>query len=172
MKPVVHSAAIAVCLLALAASARAAEPAQPAEPAESAPTATWDHAKVLSLAQQLETVTGELFQAMRRMPQPMLGNSQRLPFYRLTQKVRQLRRESRSLSNQLEQGGDREQTQPSYESMMETVRAARVLARRVSPPADVNDRATAALALLNQLAPFYDNKAQPLEPVGRDARGQ
>jgi len=166
MKPVIHCAAIAVCLVAFASSAGAAETATK----ESAPTATWDQAKVLALAQQLDTTTGELFQAMRRQPAPTLGNPQRLPFHRLMQKVRQLRRESRSLSNQLQLGGDREQTQPSYESMMETVRAARVLARRVSPTADINDRATAALTILNQLAPFYDGKAEPLEPVGRDAR--
>ena len=113
MKTAVRCAAVAISLIAFAASAQA----------ELTP---WDQAKVTELAKQLETATNELFQAFRRQPAPTKGSPQRSAFFQLQQEIRHLRRESRSMSRALQRGADLEETQPSYQSMMETVRRVRL----------------------------------------------
>jgi hypothetical protein len=154
MKSAVRCAAVAVSLLAFAGSARA----------ELTP---WDQAKVTELGKQLETATNELFQAFRRQPAPTKGTSQRAPYFQLQQEIRHLRREARSMSRALQRGADLEETQPSWQSMMQTVRTAQDRARRVFSGADVQERANAAREILNQLAPYFDPNATPLQPVGR-----
>jgi len=155
MQRAIRSTAAALCLvLALAVVARA----------ELAP---WDQARVTELAKQLASATSELSQTFRRQPPPQLGSPQRLVFFRLDREIRQLRRESSSLARSLERGADRDRAQPSYESMMETVRNARNNARRLFATADVQQRADAALEILNQLRPYFEPNAKPLEPAQR-----
>ena len=155
MERAIRSTAVAVCVgLALASVARA----------ELAP---WDQTKVTELAKQLASAASALSQTFRQQPPPQLGSPQRLVFYRLDQEIRQLRRESSTLARSLARGADREQAQPSYESLMETVRRARDHARRLFAVADVQQRADAALEILNQLRPFFEADAAPLEPVRR-----
>jgi len=154
VKPAIRSAVVVVSLLAFAAGA----------PAE---LAKWDQAKVTELGKQLETATNELWQSFRRQPEPTRASPQRKRFFQLRQEIRQLRREARSLSRALQRGEDQEATEPSYRSMMQTVRAARDNARVVFSGADVQQRAGVVLDILNQLTPFYDASAPPLAPVSR-----
>ena len=152
--PIRAAALAAGLLLALAPGARA----------ELTP---WDQAKVTALAKELAAATAELSRSFRRQPPPQLGSPQRAPFFRLDQEVRHLRRESSSLARMLERGADRDQAQGSYESLMETVRRARENARRILTVAEIAERSDAALAILNQLRPYFEADAQPLEPVRR-----
>jgi len=154
MRLAIRSAVVTACLLVLAQSA----------PAELAP---WDQAKVTGLAKQFESATAELSRSFRKQPSPQRGAPQSVPFWKLNQEVRQLRREARSLSRALQRGADRDETLPSYDSLMQTVRSAQDNARRVFTVTDVSDRATAARDILNQMTPFYDPNAVPLQPVGR-----
>jgi hypothetical protein len=154
MRPVIRSVVLCLALLVLASGARA----------ELTP---WDQAKVTELAKQLETATGALSDAFRKQPQPTLGSAQRKSFFQLRQEVRQLRRESRSLSRALQQGEGQEETLPSFESMMRTVRSATDIARRTFSGADIQTRADAARDILNQLAPYYDPNFTPLQPGRR-----
>lgn len=127
----------------------------------------WDQAKVTELAKQLETATTALSDALRKHPQPTLGTAQRKPFFQLRHDVRQLRRESRSLSRALARGEGLDETQPSFESMMRTVRSATSIARSIFAGADIQTRADAARDVLNQLGPYYDPDFTPLEPGRR-----
>jgi hypothetical protein len=154
MRPALRSAAFAVCLLALATSARA----------ELAP---WDQAKVTELAKQLEAATRALSDSFRQRPPPTLGSAQRKPFFLLKQQVRSLRREARSMSRALQRGADLEETQPSWDSMMRTVRSAGDIARRTFTHTEIQTRADAVRDLLNQLAPYYDPNAPPLQAPAR-----
>jgi signal transduction histidine kinase len=151
----IRTAAVVACLfLGLPSAARA----------ELTP---WDQAKVTELAKQLAAATSALSDSFRRQPPPQLGSSQRVVFHRLEQEVRHLRRESSSLARALERGADREQVQGSYESLMETVRRARDNARRLFSVAEMQERSDAALAILNQLRPYFEADTVPLEPVRR-----
>ncbi len=154
MKAIIRLAALALCSFALAT-------------AGSAELAAWDAARVTELAKQLETATAALDQSVRRVPPPAPGSPQRLAFFRLQQETRQLRRVARSLSRALQRGADKDETQPSYESLMQTVRAARDNASRILSPPDVTAQGNAAREILNQLTPFFDANAQPLQPVTR-----
>jgi len=155
MGSALRTVALFVGLLALAPGARASELLQ------------WDQAKVIEFAKQLEKATAALSDAFRRQPPPTLGSSQRQPFFRLQQEVRNLRRDSRSLSRALQRGADRDETLPSYESLMQTVRSATDIARRVFTSTEIQTRADAARDVLNQLAPYFDAGFTPLEPPAR-----
>lgn len=154
MRPAIRCAAVAVCLLALATSVRA----------ELAP---WDPAKVTELAKQLDVEAAALFDAFRRQPQPTAGSGQRVPYFRLAQEIRFLRRESRTMSRALQRGASQEEALASWESLMLTVRRASDNARRVFTLRDVQQRADAVREILNQLAPYFDPNATPLEAPAR-----
>jgi len=158
MPPAIRTAAVVVTALYLALGTA------PAARAELTP---WDQAKVTELAKQLAAATSALSDTFRRQPPPTVGSSQRTAFFRLDQEVRHLRRESSSLARALERGADRDQAQGSFESLMETVRRARDHARRLFTVAEMQQRSDAALAILNQLRPYFEADAVPLEPVRR-----
>lgn len=152
----VASALVSGWILALAAPAAQAAPAQ-----------AWDQAKVTELGKQLEAATNDLWQTFRRQPRPTLGQGQSNSFFRLQQQLRSLRSEARSLSRMLQGGAGHDETLPSFQSMMETIRIAQDNARRVFSGAEVREKADAARAVMNQLIPFYDTAAQPLVPTTR-----
>jgi hypothetical protein len=71
------------------------------------------------------------------------------------------------MARALERGADRDETLPSFESLMETVRRAQDDARRVFSVAEMHERADAVREVLNQLAPYFDPDWKPLEPPAR-----
>jgi hypothetical protein len=154
MRPAARTVVFLLCLAAFAAGARAA-------------LTPWDQAKVTELGKQLETTTAALSDTFRKQPPPTLGSSQRKAFFQLQQQVRHLRRESRTMSRALQRGADFDETQPSFESLMVTVRRAVDTARRVFPTGEMQTRADAVRDVLNQLGPYYDASFQPLTPPER-----
>jgi len=150
----VRCAAFAISVLALAAPAGAA--VQP-----------WDQKKVTELGEQLETTTAELWNTFRQQPRPTLGQGQSNSYFRLQQQLRQLRSEARSLARMLDDGAGHDETLPSFESMMQTIRVAEANARRVFSGVGVRERADAVRAVLNQMTPFYQADPTVLEPVQR-----
>ena len=129
--------------------------------------AKWDQAKVTDLAKQLEAAAKDLNDTFYKQPPPSLGSMQSRSYQRLKQKVRMLRSEAGALASSLAKGEGLEETQPSYDSLMELVRAARDDARQVFTGYDVQQKATAMRGILNQLSPYYDPDAVPLQPVTR-----
>lgn len=125
----------------------------------------WDAAKATALARQLQTATQELYDTFYK--QPKVGAGQSRPYYRLKQDVRHLRSEAKALAGALEKGGGQEETLPIYEDLMEAVRRARQNAREVFTTQDVEQKASAVRTLLNQLSPYYDPDAVPLQPLPR-----
>jgi hypothetical protein len=148
-------AAVAVLVLASAA------------PAGAAPAQAWDQARVTELAAQLETATTDLWNTFRRQPRPTLAQGQANSFFRLQQQLRSLRSESRALSRMLQDGAGHDETLPSFQSMMQTIRIAQDNARRVFTGEEVRNKATAAREVMNQLTPFYEAEPTVLEPVTR-----
>jgi hypothetical protein len=67
----------------------------------------------------------------------------------------------------LAKGYGYEETVPSYDSLMETIRAARRLAQQVFSGTDVQQKASAAREILNQLARYYDPDAVLPGPATR-----
>lgn len=163
-------ALVAASILALALPAGAqTDPAPAPAPAAAAAPAPqkWDQAKVTELGKQLETATADLWTTFRKQPRPTQGQGQANSFFRLQQQIRQLRSEARSLSRSLQGGAGHDETLPSFESMMQTIRIAQDNARRVFTGADVREKADAARAVLNQMIPYYQADPRLLQPTTR-----
>jgi hypothetical protein len=129
--------------------------------------AKWDQAKVTTLAKQLADATQALNDTFYKQPPPGRGSMQSRGYQQLKQKIRATRMEAGALSASLEKGEGYEETLPSYDSMMELVRAARRDAQQVFSTADVQQKASTVRGILNELSPYYDPDAVPLQPVTR-----
>ena len=127
----------------------------------------WDQARVGALAQQLVEATDGLYDTFYKQPPPSRGSAQARAYQRLKQKVRRIRTEARALAGSLAKGEGYEETLPSYDDLMQTVRSARDDARQVFATSDVTDKAAAARGVLNQLGPYYDPDFRTLGPATR-----
>jgi hypothetical protein len=129
--------------------------------------AAWDQARVAALAKQLEEASKVLYDTFYKQPPPNIGSGHSQDYRRLKQEVRRIKSEARELATALGKGEGREDTLPIYESLMEIVRSARDNARRVFTTQDVQARAGEVRHTLNELAPYYDPDAVPLQPLTR-----
>lgn len=133
-------------------------------PPAHAELAAWDTEKVGALTKQLEGASKALYDTFYKQPQ--VGGQKR-DYHRLKQDVRRVRNEARHLADALTKGDGREETLPVYEDLMQYVRRARTNAGHVFTTTDVQARASEVRGLLNQLAPYYDPDAAPLQPATR-----
>jgi len=125
----------------------------------------WDQAKVTALAKQLDAASKALYDTFYKQPKP--GAGQAKPYYRLKEDVRLIKNDTRALSRALEKGAGRDETQPAYDDLMQNVRRAQDNAGKVFTTKDLQDKAAAARGVLNQISPYYDEAATPLEPATR-----
>lgn len=136
-------------------------------PGARAELAPWDQAEATSLASQLAEQCSAVYDSFYKQPTPGGGSGQRQVYMRMKQDVRRLRAEARTLARALEGGAGRDETLPIYEELMQRVRLARDSARELFVGSDVQQKADAARETLNQLTPYYDAEAAPLEPATR-----
>jgi hypothetical protein len=129
--------------------------------------AAWDQAKVTELAKQLQEASKALYDTFYKQPVPVAASGQAQDYRNLKQEVRRVRSEARELADALAKGAGREDTLPIYEHLMMVIRDAREHSARVFTTQDVQQRASAVRQLLNQLTPYYDPDAAPLQPVRR-----
>ena len=151
---------VATSLLAITLAVSLASPTH----AELTP---WDQAKVTDLAKQLAEASNSLYGTFYKQPAPQVGSGQGNDYRELKQEVRRIQSEAKELAGALGKGEGREDTLDIYENLMELVRDAREHARRVFTTKEVQDRASAVRQLLNQISPYYDPDAQPLQPAMR-----
>jgi len=160
LKGATLSRIFATSLLAFALAVSLAVPAA----AELTP---WDQAKVAALGKQLNEAANNLYTTFYKQPPPQLGAGQGNDYRKLKQTMRRIQMEARELDSELAKGKGRDDTLDIYENLMELVRDAREDIRRVFTTKDVQDAAGKARGLLNQIAPYYDPDAVPLQPVTR-----
>lgn len=148
------SIAVAASRLALAAALAALGTAH-----AGAELAAWDQARATALARELVAATNALYDAFYKQPQPAGTPRSARDYHRLKQDLRRIQNEARGLAADLERGEGPEETLPAFEDLMVTVRWARERAQSLFTTRDVQERASAVRAILNQLAPFYDPDA-------------
>ena len=153
-----------IFVLALACSTTSSSPASSPDEAQLAP---WDQAKVTALASQLADAANELYSTFYKQGPPPVGSGQGESYRKLKQEVQDIQDESKQLAGALAKGRGREETRNDYRDLMENVRDAREQARRVFSTEDVGNAATKVRDLLNQISPYYDPNAKPLEPLRR-----
>jgi hypothetical protein len=125
----------------------------------------WDPEKVATLAERLRLAAHDLYDAFYK--QPVLGVAQNKFYYRLKQDIRSIRIEAGQLSDELAKGAGRDETLPIWENLMQDVRRATDHAASVFTTHDVDQKAQAARAILDQLAPYYAGEAATSEPPAR-----
>lgn len=125
----------------------------------------WDPERVKSLAEQLQVATNALYDAFYKQPIP--GVAQNKVYYRLKQDIRTLRTDTRHLSDALAHGAGRDETLPIWQDLTQAVQSAIDHAASVFTTRDVDQKARAAAAILDQLAPYYDPDAASTEPSVR-----
>jgi len=152
---ILSTAVVAIALNLSLAVAAGAEPAP------------WDQAKVAALGKQLNQAAKDLYDTFYKQGPPQLASGQGNDYRRLKQTMRRIQSEARELDSSLAKGDGREDTKDIYENLMSLVRDAREDVQGVFTTKDVQDRATAMRQLLNQITPYYDPDAQPLQPVTR-----
>ena len=150
----------ATCFLAFALASSLASPAR-------AELAAWDQAKVTALANQLSEAAGALYSSFYKQGPPQLASGQSDDYRQLKQEVRRIQSEAKELAGALGKGDGREDTLDIYDNLMDIVRDARDNARRMFNGKDVQDKATAVRQILNQITPYYDPDAAPLQPAMR-----
>ncbi len=151
---------VATSVLALALAFCLAAPA-------GAELTAWDQAKVAALGKQLNEAANNLYTTFYNQPTPGMASGQGNDYRKLKQTMRRIQMEARELDSDLAKGKGREDTVDIYENLMELVRDAREDVQHVFTTKDVQDKATVMRQLLNQIAPYYDPDAQPLQPVTR-----
>jgi hypothetical protein len=106
----------------------------------------WDAERVNSLAEQLRVATDALYEAFYKQPVPG---------------------DTKHLSGAFAKGAGRDETLPIWQDLMQAVRRAIDHAASVFTNRDVDQKARAAAAILDQLAPYYDPDAAGTEPAVR-----
>jgi phage-related minor tail protein len=109
--------------------------------------------------------TNALYDAFYKQPIP--GVAQNKVYYRLKQDIRTLRTDTKHLSDALAHGAGRDETLPIWQDLMQAVQRAIDHAASVFTTRDVDQKARAAAAILDQLAPYYDPDAAGTEPAVR-----
>jgi hypothetical protein len=127
--------------------------------------AKWDQAKVTALGGQLADAAKNLQDVFYNHPPASVGSGQSRDYQRLKQTLRRLRMEADQYKGDLDKGAGQEETAPQYDDVMMSVRDAREIASRMFTTQDMKDAASKARAVLNQLAPYYDPDAVPLQAV-------
>ena len=155
MSRILATVALAIALAVSLATAAGAE------------LAPWDQAKVAALGKQLNQAANDLYSTFYKQPPPQFGSGQADDYRKLKQTMRRIQAEARELDTALAKGEGRDDTKHIYENMMQLVRDARQDIQRVFTTKDVQDRASATRQLLNQISPYYDPDAQPMQPVTR-----
>ena len=151
---------IATSALSLALAFSLAAPA-------AAELTAWDQAKVAALAKQLNQAADDLYSTFYKQPPPTGASGQANDYRKLKQTMRRIQSEARELDSELAKGKGHEDTVDIYENLMGLVRDARVSSQRVFTTKDVQDKTSVMRQLLNQIAPYYDPDAEPLQPVTR-----
>jgi len=127
----------------------------------------WNQAEITALSKQLADATQQLYDTFYRQPPPSVGSMHARDYYRLKQVIRRLLEEADQLHADVAKGDGMEETLPAYDDLMEKVRDAREIWARVFTSKELRDSADAARGILNQISPYYDPGAVPLEAVAR-----
>ena len=153
------AAGLAVAALALAATPLWAEsheePADAAEPAD-APRKAWDQEQMTDLSAQLTKAMGAVRQAFRREPSfrdP--NNPNRRASQNMDQTLRALETSARQLHARVSGGGGYQETLGIARKIGTQLNDAQVEGRRIMTSHWMDERIRPAMALINEIAPFY-----------------
>lgn len=115
---------------------------------------TWDQKQVTELAAQLHEGVKGLRAEIRGTPQD-LGTGKAAAYYRLTDNLRLIERETRYLHNSLESGAQRDESLPTYRRIVTLRRDCAEEMERLYLGTPALKRIFGARAIVAQMNPFY-----------------
>mgnify|MGYP001817929837 CR=1 FL=1 len=124
----------------------------------SAELTAWDQEQVTAIAADLVDTTSDLRDTLRRQPPPTLGQPGKRAFHQLRDDLASIQATARRLHNALAEGATRDETLPTYQRLMVTVRSARDELRRTNLGEPVTGRVEAAAEALRRLQPYYEEE--------------
>lgn len=133
-------------------------------PPARAELAKWDQARVTGIANDLAKAVKHLRSVTRKEPPATLGQAGRVAFYQFQDELGSIESSSRRLTKALQDGKGREQTYPTYQRMMASVRNAAEEARRANVSENVLNAIAPCSDALRRLRPYYEEEPPPPEP--------
>jgi hypothetical protein len=129
-----------------------------------AQTKAWDQKSVTAIAQKLASSLHDLRVNVRRNPQMTKGSPARQAQFTARESLRLLVITSQRLASQLQAGEDRDATLPTYRRLQMLRRDTEQDGRRANIPAATLDKIASAQALLDQLAPYFEEASAAATP--------
>ena len=122
----------------------------------SAELKAWNQEEVTAAAALLTEKTADLRTTLRKQPPPTLGQPGKRAFHQLRDDSTAVDQTARRLHTALKEGGGLDETLPTYQRMLSSVRSAQRELRRLQLGEPVAGKLQAAGDALRQLQPYYD----------------
>ncbi len=120
----------------------------------------WDQERMTELTGELVTALREVRRAWRREPAfASTGNPNRSAAMQLDQNLRNLDRRATQLNSRVQGGGGVEETLNIARNIRVLLNDIDVAGRRIMSSAWMEERIRPAMALLNEIAPYYGSEA-------------
>jgi hypothetical protein len=130
-----------------------------------AETKAWDQKAVTAIATKLASALRDLRVTVRKSPQATKGSPQRRSQFTARETLRMLVITSQRLAGQLQAGDDQDATLPTFRRLQSLRRDAEQDGRRADIAAPTLERIASAQALVDQLAPYYEEAPSAAAPA-------
>ena len=124
----------------------------------------WDQKAVTGIATKLATSVKDLNLTVKKNPDAQVGSPQRRAQYNARESVKLLVTISQRLASQLKAGEDQDATLPTYKRLQLIRRDAEEDGRKGNIPAPTLEKVVAMQALMDQLAPYYEDAPAAAAP--------
>ena len=124
----------------------------------------WDQKAVTGIATKLATSVKDLNLTVKKNPDAQVGSPQRRAQYSARESVKLLVTISQRLASQLKADEDKDATLPTYKRLQLIRRDAEEDGRKGNIPAPTLEKVVAMQALMDQLAPYYEDAPAAAAP--------
>lgn len=129
----------------------------------------WDQKAVTDIAVKLAKSLKDLNVTVKKNPDQPIGSPARKAQYQAREDVKMLVTVSQRLAGQLQAGDDMDATLPTYKRLRGLKRDAEDAGKRGNIPAPTLEKVASVQALLDQLAPYYEETPEGAAPAAAPA---
>jgi hypothetical protein len=135
-----------------------------------AESTAWDQKAVTAVAVKLAKAVKDLNLTVRKSPEATLGSPQRRAQYQARESLKLLVGTSQRLALQLQAGEDKDATLPTYRRLQLIHRDAEEDGKKAHIAAPTLETIASTQALLEQLAPYYEDPPAAVAPTPQAVR--
>jgi hypothetical protein len=134
-----------------------------------AQSTAWDQKAVTDIAVKLAKSLKDLNVTVKKNPDQPVGSPARKAQYQAREDVKMLVTVSQRLAGQLQAGDDMDATLPTYKRLRSLRRDAEDAGKRGNIPAPTLEKVASVQALLDQMAPYYEEAPEAGAPAAAPA---